>query len=286
MGVGLLARRMNLPYVVTLRGKLYPCLKIPSQRQQCADALRAAGAVISVSGPLAETARELGADPDRVFVIPNGVDTGHFHPRDKVEARRELHLPTDGRLLVTVAHLGPRKGHREVIHALQHLPDDVTLVLVGGAGIGGGGGELTSLADSLGLGGRIILTGPKTYDKVPLYFCAADVSVLASYREGCPNAVIESLACGTPVVATDVGAVPDLVTPGVNGHIVPARQVPPLTDALQGRAGDDVVRRGDQPIARRADLGPGGRAGPRGARTRGRTDTRKWSGPRNLTDRN
>jgi glycosyltransferase involved in cell wall biosynthesis len=233
VGASLLAERLGLPFAITLRGKLYPCLKIASQRQQCAEALRAAGAVICVSGHLAETARRLGADPDRVVVIPNGVDREHFHPRDKADARKRLGLPADARLLVTVAHLGPRKGHREAIRALASLPDDVRLVLVGGPGLGGGGADLTALADSLGLHGRVILTGPQPYEKVPLYFCAADASVLASYREGCPNVVIESLACGTPAVASDVGAVPDLIAPGVNGQIVPARQVGPLADAIR-----------------------------------------------------
>jgi glycosyltransferase involved in cell wall biosynthesis len=232
VGVSLLARQFGLPCAITLRGKIYPCMDIPSQRRQCSQALAAAGAVICVSGPLAETARQLGADAERVFVIPNGVDTEQFRPRDKAEARRELHLPAEGRLLVTAAHLGPRKGHREVIQALRHLPADVRLVIVGGCAQGGGGRELLALADALGLGGRVILAGSQPYSKMPLYFNAADASVLASYREGCPNAVLESLACGTPVVATRVGAVPDLVTPGVNGEIVPPRQVQPLAEAL------------------------------------------------------
>ena len=232
VGVSLLGRQFGLPYAITLRGKIYPCMDIPSQRNQCAEALAGAGAVICVSGPLAETARELGAEAGRVFVIPNGVDTEQFCPRDKAEARRELRLPAEGRLLVTVAHLGPRKGHREVIQALKQLPPDVRLVIVGQSAQGGGGPELLALADELGLGGRVILAGPQPYAKVPLYFSAANASVLASYREGCPNVVIESLACGTPVVATRVGAVPDLVTPGVNGEIVPPRQVQPLAEAL------------------------------------------------------
>lgn len=233
VGVSLLARRLGLPYAITLRGKLYPCLKIPSQKQQCADALRSAGAVICVSGKLADEARQLGADPGRVHVIPNGVDREHFYPQDKAQARKHLGLPADGRLLVTVAHLGPRKGHREAIRALASLPDDVRLVLVGGPGLGGGGAELTALADSLGLHGRVLIAGPQPYEKVPLYFCAADASVLASYREGCPNVVLESLACGTPVVASDVGAVADLIAPGVNGQVVPAREVEPLAEGLR-----------------------------------------------------
>jgi len=75
-------------------------------------------------------------------------------------------------------------------------------------------------------------TGPQPYDRVPLYFCAADASVLASYREGCPNAVLESLACGTPVEARDVGAVQDILPVPDAGRIVPPRSVEPLKDDI------------------------------------------------------
>jgi len=67
---------------------------------------------------------------------------------------------------------------------------------------------------------------------VPIYFSAADASVLASYREGCPNAVLESLACGTPVIASDVGAVRDILPYPEAGRIVPPRKVSPLRKAL------------------------------------------------------
>lgn len=233
VGVSLLAKTFDLPYTVTLRGKIYPCLDVPSQRRQCGEALRGAAAVISVSAPLADVARELGVADDRLYVIPNGVDTKTFYPRDKAAARRELGLPPDGRLIVTVAHLGHRKGNRETIRALADLDGDVSLVLVGGDPEGGRNVEaIKVLAAELGLADRVIMVGRQPYDKVPLYFNAADVSVLASYREGCPNVVLESLASGTPVVATDVGAVPYLLAERIAGRLVPPGRVEPLTAAL------------------------------------------------------
>ena len=233
VGVSLLARGMGLPYAITLRGKIYPCLEVPSQRRQCADALRHAAVVISVDSKMASVAQGLGVDRGRIHVIPNGVDTSRFHPRDKSSARRELGLPLDGRLLVTVAHLGPRKGHREAVQALACLPADVRLVIVGPDPERGKNDRmLRKKAHKLGLDGRVLLVGPQPHEKVPLYFAAADASVLASYREGCPNVVLESLACGTPVVATDVGAVQDIVHPGRNGEIVPARDADALAAGL------------------------------------------------------
>lgn len=232
VGVGLLARKLGLPYVITLRGKIYECLKVPSQTRQCAAALQGAAAVISVSSKMADEARKLGVAPDRLHVISNGVDRERFFPRNKRDCRTLLGLPKEGRLLVTVAHLGHRKGHHEVIRALTYLPKDVKLVIVGGAAQGGTPEKLQEVARSVGVADRLILSGRQPYEKIPLYYSAADASVLASYREGCPNAVLESLACGTPVVATDVGAVPDILPVPHAGQIVPAEQVDPLKNAL------------------------------------------------------
>lgn len=242
VGVAALAREQGIPYVVTLRGRLYPCLEVPSQRRQLAAALRGAAAVIGVSGALAEGARALGVAADRVTVIPNGVARELLYPRDKAACRRDLGLPEEGRLLVTVAHLGHRKGHHEVVRALAGLPPDVRLVIVGGSAQGGTPETIRAVAAEAGVGDRVILPGPQPYGRVPLYFCAADASVLASYREGCPNAVLESLACGTPVVASDVGAVRDILPVPDAGRIVPAQDVEAIRDALA-----DVLGRGWRP---------------------------------------
>jgi glycosyltransferase involved in cell wall biosynthesis len=232
VGVALLAKELKIPYIITLRGKLYECLPIPSQREQCATALQCASAVISVSGQLAEEARKLGVSDDRLAIIPNGIDLEYFHSRDKRTCRKELGLPDKGRLLVTVAHLGHRKGHHEVIRVLAGLPYDVRLVIVGGSAQGGTPETLRAVAREVGVEDRLILPGPQPYEKVSIYFGAADASVLASYREGCPNAVLESLACGTPVVATDVGAVRDILPDPEAGRIIPTHKIKPLKEAL------------------------------------------------------
>ncbi|OQY16433.1 MAG: glycosyl transferase family 1 [Desulfobacteraceae bacterium 4572_35.1] len=232
VGVALLAQELGIPYVITLRGKLYECLKVPSQTQQCAQALQGAAAVISVSSRMANEAATLGVAQEQLHVITNGVDCDHFRPRDRSNCRKQLSLPEEGRLLVTVAHLGQRKGHHEVIQALAALPDDVRLVIVGAAAQGGNADGLRELARNVGVEKRLILPGPQPYDKIPLYFSAADASVLASYREGCPNVVLESLATGTPVIATDVGAVPDILPVPAVGRIVEPQKVDPLRDAM------------------------------------------------------
>ena len=240
VAVGLLARELGVPYSVTLRGKIYPCLDVPSQRRQCCEALQNAAAVVSVSDPMAVVARELGAAPERVHVVPNGVDTNMFRPVDRRQARRRIGLDHGGPLLATVGHLGRRKGHHEVIQALSHLDESVRLVLVGGDRAGGADTRaLQRCIDRWGVRDRVLLAGVQPHEEIPLYLGAADVSVLASYREGCPNVVLESLACGRPVVATAVGTVPKQITDGVNGYVVPVRDPDRLAVALRTALGRD-----------------------------------------------
>lgn len=239
VGVASLARSVRIPYSVTLRGKIHPCLEIPSQRRQVTEALIRAEQVISVDPRMAQLAADLGVPAQRIQVISNGVDLKHFqnialHNTGRAETRRALGLPTQGRMIVTVAHLGQRKGHHETIRALPSLPNDVQLVLVGGPGPSGGDAErLQNLAEKLGVAGRLTIAGKQSHDRIPKYYQAADVTVLASWREGCPNTVLESLACGTPVVATDVGSVSCMIDDGVNGRIVPVRNVERLRDGIQ-----------------------------------------------------
>lgn len=233
VGVSMIANELGIPYVITLRGKLFECMKESSQVRQCAKALKGAAAVISVSAGLAEAAIELGTNPEKIIIIPNGVDVRNFNIKNKTESRKKLGLPLDNRLLVTVAHLGHRKGHHEVIQALAVLPEDIKLILVGGAAQDGTSETIMGVAKKFGVENRIVLAGPRPHEQVPLYYSAADASVLASYREGCPNAVLESLACGTPVVATDVGAVRDILPDPDAGRIVSVQQVAPLKNALQ-----------------------------------------------------
>jgi glycosyltransferase involved in cell wall biosynthesis len=220
VGVSRLAQHVHLPYVITLRGRIYPCLKNRSMIRQFAEALRNAAAVISVSRPMAEIAVELGMARERVHIIPNGVDTERFRPRGRIRARRELGLPADVPLLVCIGHLKRSKGQNDVVQALSHLPPETHLVVVGGA-FDAGANEVRALVTQLGFSKRVTFAGRQPHERIPLYLGAADVSILASHNEGCPNVVLESLACGTPVVATRVGAVPDLLTPGRNGATVP-----------------------------------------------------------------
>ncbi|MCX5772939.1 MAG: glycosyltransferase [Candidatus Hydrogenedentes bacterium] len=233
VGVSILARRLGLPYTVTLRGTINPRYQIRHFRRRLAESLRYAAAVISVSRPMADIAVELGAEPQRVHVIPNGVDAALFNIVPREQAREQAGLPVAGRLIVSVGSLNYEKGHEDVIQALSRLSPDVHLAI---AGVSVDGGaylrKLAGLAAMCNVVNRVRFVGSLSQEAVAMLLNAADVSVLASHREGCPNVVLESLACGTPVVATSVGAVPDFVKTDGNGFVVPAKNTVALSEAL------------------------------------------------------
>jgi glycosyltransferase involved in cell wall biosynthesis len=237
----LLGRSLGRPVVVTLRGsEILIAADAPWRRCLMRIALRRASRVIAVSEPLAAFARDLfsgspGPAPP-VTVIANGVDTARFRPAPPVPARRALGLPEAGRLLVSVGHLSPRKGFQRVLRVLPELlaaTPDLTFAIIGGRGAEAGNeAELRRMAAELGLAERVIFAGPLPSERVVTWLNAADLFVLASDFEGCPNVVWEALACGLPVVATMVGEVPRMV-PAFAGHLVPdPEDMRALRDAL------------------------------------------------------
>jgi glycosyltransferase involved in cell wall biosynthesis len=203
------------PVTITLRGSETEHAQDFMKRPVMAWGLRRAARVMAVAHPLVELAVKLGVPAGRLEVIANGVDGARFAPRDRGECRKELGLPQTGRLLVSVGHLSPRKGFHRVLAVLPELLrefPDLTFAVVGGTEDGFGyDAELRKVADKHGVSGRVVFAGPRPPAEVALFLGAADLFVLASAREGCPNAVWEAMACGRPVVATRVGEVDRMV---------------------------------------------------------------------------
>lgn len=193
-----LARDHGVPVVLTARGSdtsQLPHYRIPGRLIR--DAIARADALIAVSAALKEGLVALGATPEKVTVLRNGVDLEAFRPvPDRAAARAELGL--DGPTLLSVGLLIPRKRHHLTIEALARLPGHTLLI----AGEGPERPALEALAARLGVADRVRLVGPVPHARLPRYYTAADVMVLASSREGWANVLLESMACGTPVVAT------------------------------------------------------------------------------------
>lgn len=213
----LLGRLFRRPVCVTLRGTIIPLSTDPLRRALCDWTIRRAARVIAVAKNLADRARQGGVPEARISVVANGVDGERFRPQARNVARSSLGLPADGHLLVSVGHLSRRKGFHRVLLALPELFrkfPDLRLAIVGGPGGElDNGPELKALAGELGITERVIFTGAQPPDRVAWWLNAADVVVLASEFEGCPNVVLEAMACGRPVVATKVGHVDQMVPP-------------------------------------------------------------------------
>lgn len=229
----LLSHRLSKPMVLTVRGtdvNQLPGLKATGD--QVRFALEKAARVVSVSAALAECAIEAGAAAAKVVVLRNGVDSEKFRPRDRAACRTALGLPVDASVLVSVGFLVPRKGHDLTLRALACLAEPRRPFLV----IAGDGPEeesLRALSDELGLGERVRFLGAVSHDELPEVFSAADVSVLASSREGWPNVLLESMACGTPVVATSVHGSPEVVRDETVGRLVDERTPEALAAAIE-----------------------------------------------------
>lgn len=211
-----LAGRLGLPYVVKVRGSdLHTVPRESAHGRQTAEALRNAAAVVAVSRNLADAARGLGAREDRTFVLTNGIDADEFPLVAREEARRGLGLGADaGRILLMVGNILPVKGLDVLLDALSAASGPAadgarpTLVV---AGKGPMREQAEKQAARNGLGDVVRFLGHVAREDVASWMNAADAVVLPSRREGCPNVVLEALSCGTPVVASRVGAVPDLL---------------------------------------------------------------------------
>ena len=234
VAAALLAAYFGKPFVVTARGtdlNLIPQYPLP--RKFILDAARKASASISVCRALSDELAGLGADPEKLNVLRNGVDLERFHPLPQAEARNGLDLD-QGKTLLSVGHLVERKGHHLVIGMLPLLPDYRLII----AGDGPERAALESLARELDVADRVKFVGAVTQSTLTRYYAAADILILASSREGWANVLLESMACGTPVVATNIWGTPEVVSSPVAGRLADRRTPASLVAAVQSLMAD------------------------------------------------
>jgi teichuronic acid biosynthesis glycosyltransferase TuaC len=194
-------------------------------------ALRGAAAVVTVSEDLRQRAIRLGAAPERVKTVLNGCDSSIFRLGDRAAARAALGLEADAEVVLFVGRLDVNKGLRDLLAAASRLASEhprLQLLLVGEGLLRN---ELQDRADAAGIGRRVCLPGACSSAEVARWMTAADVFCLPSYAEGCPNVLVEALACGRPVVATTIGGIPELVTENC-GILVPPKDAEQLAAAL------------------------------------------------------
>lgn len=249
-----LGRRLGIPTGVIVGGSdVLLLVRDPRRREVVARTLRSAQAVFAVSQDLREKTIALGVDPARVHVVYRGVDEA-FVPGERAEARRRTGLPETGEVVLWVGKMVPVKGLEVLLSAFAKLVrtrPQATLVLVGD---GPRRPAVEQQIRALGLQDRVKLIGLVASEHLPDWYRAADVTALSSHSEGIPNVLRESLACGTPYVATRVGGIAELSDhPAL--ELVAAGDADAMADALAGalqrgeRIPAELVQRGWTPYA-------------------------------------
>lgn len=233
---GLLGRWLRVPVAVTLRGTEARHARTLGLRSLLRAALRRADRVFAVATALEQIALSLGVEKARVRVVGNGVDTQVFRPVSQREARKRLGIPDRARVLITVGGLVERKGFHRVIECLPEVrrrhPDLLYLIVGGASPEGDWSSRLRAQVAAQGLTECVRFLGALPPADLSLPLSAADVFVLATRNEGWANVLLEAMACGLPVVTTDVGGNAEVVCSPALGVLVPFGDRGALTGAI------------------------------------------------------
>lgn len=232
----LLGRWLGVPVTITLRGTESRHAADPALRPLLLKALLGAERVFAVADALKQVAVSIGVPAERITVVGNGVDTERFAPVDRARAREVLGLAENAPVLVSVGGLVERKGFHRVIELLPRLRErwpGLTYLIVGGASAEGNNRpQLEQQVAALGLQDTVRFLGSMPPDELRQPLSAADVFVLATRNEGWANVFLEAMACGLPVVTTDVGGNREVVDRDELGIVVPFGDAAALEAAL------------------------------------------------------
>lgn len=210
------AKVLQLPLVISARGSDINLIgDMRSARRRMLEAASAAQALVAVSGALAQKMQAMGMPADRLHVLRNGVDTQAFALHPRVEARRRMKLQESGTLVLGVGNLVAEKNFEMLVRAVAQMPGARLLIV----GQGPRAGALHALANAVAPG-RVDWRDNMSQSELRYAYAAADVLGLPSSREGWPNVLLEAIACGTPVVAADVGGVTEIVRDGAPGMVI------------------------------------------------------------------
>jgi D-inositol-3-phosphate glycosyltransferase len=221
-----------------------PAVRLDEEARIIASAERLVAASVAERAYLV---RHAGADPERIAVVPCGVDTDLFKPGDAEDARAALGISREPCILY-VGRLAPIKGLEtllDAVGALARRGRSVRLVVVGGEADEPRDGHergLRARIDALGIHDRVSFVGPQRQESLRTHYVAADVTVLPSHYESFGMVALEAMACGSPVVASRVGGLTTTVRDGVTGFLVPEGDVSALAERLDTLLGDGDLR--------------------------------------------
>jgi glycosyltransferase involved in cell wall biosynthesis len=232
----LLARLLRKPLVIKVLGSdINVYTKSRIRRFLTVFTLRRAERIIAVTEDLKEKITKLGIPESKITVIYNGVDSNRFKPLDRNECRQKLNLPLDRKILLFIGAFRKVKGVDYLVEAYRKLndnaaSDDLFLVLIGDGDLKE---KIEDYIRKFNLQSKVRLAGIRPHNEIPLWINACDTLCLPSINEGCSNIALESLACGKPVVATNVGGTPEIITSENYGVLVNARDVKSLSSGIQ-----------------------------------------------------
>jgi D-inositol-3-phosphate glycosyltransferase len=186
-----------------------------------------------------------GADPDKISIVPPGVDLGRFKPLPKAEARQHLGIPAHHQMILFVGRIQPLKGIDILLKALGQIrarepaiAENICLSIIGGDPNPDSEIEqaefdrLGALRSELGIGDLVTFLGAKDQDSLVYFYSAAEMVVMPSHYESFGMVALEAMACGTPVIASDVGGLSFSIEDGFNGYLVPGRDPQALADKI------------------------------------------------------
>jgi len=213
--------------------------------------LEQAECVVATSPQEEQSLRSLVSSSGRIEVIPCGTDTTNFRLTSKPEARAKLGLSLDEKIVLYVGRFDPRKGIETAVRACALLRargvENFRLLIVGGSSPGMTDGierdRIEQIVNQSGMSEQTTFVGRIGHDALPLYYTAADVCVIPSHYEPFGLVAIEAMACGTPVVASDVGGLKFTVIPDQTGLLVPPQDVEAFANGIDRIISDDVWAR-------------------------------------------
>lgn len=215
-------------------GEEEPLLRIATERQLVQHCHRI---IAATEREKSELMRFYGAEPEKMSVVPCGVNMEIFQPVNKKCARRQLGFADDEKIVLYVGRFAALKGIDRLLKAMTHLRhhNRLKLVIIGGDGHGGPECKaFQRLSSELGINDMISFIGRIEQDNLPPYYSAADLLAVPSYHESFGLVALEALACGTPVVATDVGAMDSFICRGKTGCVVASPEPDAFAKALDG----------------------------------------------------
>ena len=183
------------------------------------------------------------ANPDKMVIVPPGVDVSHFYPIPADEAKSFVGLTPEDRMVLFVGRIEPLKGVDTLINAmccldLKDRSRPVHLAIIGGdpsaspEQMTAEMARLQKMCDDLGLEKTVVFLGKRGQETLPYYYSAAEVLVMPSHYESFGMVALEAMACGTPVIASEVGGLAYLVRDGETGFTIPAEEPETLCDKL------------------------------------------------------